>query len=135
VVVIHNVAKVDHGDHVGDRERHEVGTVAEDRAEVEDAAIRGGVTPITAGLGKLMRGHPAEFIEETDGMAEAGGVLQQRVEFGAGDRPVFLTGDAGLRNQMVAQALPSEVFELRRGLPAEVRRGERVRRHGGPYFA
>ena len=69
-----------------------------------------------------MHGHLAELEDEPHGMAQAIGVVEERVEFVGGERAVLLVRHDGLGEQVLAQALLAELLQLRRRHLAEVGR-------------
>ena len=103
--VTDDVAVVDEWNHVGDGGREQIGTVAEQRADIKHAAILFGVAPVNVRLRKLVHRHLAELEDEPHGMAETIRIVQQRIEFFGGEWAVLLMRYDGLRDEMLAQAL------------------------------
>lgn len=81
VLIASHLAIIDDGDHVGDGERDEIGTVLEGGTEIERDGIL-GIARIGSGLGELMQGHFAEFKDEAGGVPDKGAVGEAGVEYG-----------------------------------------------------
>lgn len=71
------------------------------------------------GLGELVPGHFTQFEDEPDRVPDAGLVVQQRIEVVRAEGAMAQVGDQGLRQEVLAQAVATQLLERLRGESAD----------------
>ena len=118
MLIAREVAVVDHGNHVRDGKRQQIGAHSKRRPEIQHDAT--GLADVRLGLGELMQTHFAVLQHEARGETDTIAIGQKRLEIPWPQAAVFEARLPGLLAQPVGEAVFKYLDELRRAHAAEL---------------